>query len=48
MAQWVGVQDQVNVKVANKSKSTLTCHGPRSEPQTENENLFFDFKQKTC
>jgi len=46
MAQWVGVQGEV--KVAKKSKNTPTCSGSPSEPQTKNENRFFDFKQKTC
>jgi len=39
MAQWVVVHGQV--KMAKKSKNTPTCSGPPSEPQTENENLFF-------
>jgi len=43
MAQWVGVQDQINV-----AKNTPTCGVPIRKPPTENENFFFDFDYKTC
>jgi len=45
MAQWVGAQGQVKVKV---TKNTPTCGVPHRKPPTENENFFFDYDYKTC